>query len=120
MTRMSTLIATVAIGTGITLAASGASAQMHDHSQMHAQQGAAPAQDPAALSTGEIKKVDRNTGKLTIQHGPLANLGMPGMTMVFKASDPAMLDQVKEGDQIRFRAEQINGVFSVTKLELAR
>lgn len=73
----------------------------------------------AALSEGTVKKVDKAAGKLTIVHGPLANLDMPPMTMVFKAGDPAMLDKVKAGDRIRFLAERSGGVFIVKTLEPA-
>lgn len=73
-----------------------------------------------ALSEGVVRKVDKENRKLTIKHGPLENLGMPGMTMVFQVKDPAMLDEVKAGDPIRFRAEQVDGYLTVTKLQLAR
>jgi Cu(I)/Ag(I) efflux system periplasmic protein CusF len=72
-----------------------------------------------ALSDGEIKKVDKDAGKLTIKHGRIANLEMPGMTMIFRVKDRAMLDQVKPGDKIRFAAEKMNGALTVTKLEIA-
>ncbi|GGI55665.1 hypothetical protein GCM10011430_28390 [Oxalicibacterium solurbis] len=68
------------------------------------------------MSSGEIKKVDKSTGKLTIKHGPLVNLGMDGMTMNFKVSDPAMLDAVKPGDKVNFIAEEPNGQLTVTKI----
>ena len=68
-------------------------------------------------SEGEIRKVDPAAGKLTIRHGPLVNLGMPGMTMVFRVKDPDWLKQVKVGDRIKFVAEQVNGVLTVTTLE---
>ena len=74
-----------------------------------------PGQD--ALSQGEVRKVDAEQGKITIKHGPLENLGMPGMTMIFRVSDPAVLGQVKAGDMIRFRADKIDGAFTVTRLE---
>lgn len=70
------------------------------------------------MSDGEVRKVDKETGKITIKHGPLVNLGMPGMTMVFRVKEPAMLDQVKAGDKIRFAADKVNGTFTVTKLEI--
>jgi len=70
-----------------------------------------------AMSTGEVKKVDKGAGKLTIKHGPLANLGMDAMTMVFRVQDPSMLDQVKPGDKIRFVAEQPNGQLTVSRLQ---
>ncbi len=71
------------------------------------------------MSSGEVKKVDKDAGKITIKHGPLANLGMRGMTMVFHVADPAMLDQVKAGDKIAFIAEKRNGALVVTKMEAA-
>ena len=72
---------------------------------------------PASMSTGEVKKVDKSAGKLTIKHGPLENLGMDPMTMVFRVKEPVRLDQVNVGDKIRFVAEQPNGQLTVTKLE---
>lgn len=70
-----------------------------------------------SMSHGEVKKVDATAGKLTIKHGPLENLGMEAMTMVFKVKDPAMLSQVKVGDKIDFVAEEVNGALTVTKLQ---
>lgn len=72
----------------------------------------------APLAEGEIRKVDKAAGKLTIKHGPLENLGMPAMTMIFRVKDAAMLDQVKPGDRIKFLAEKVDGTFTVTKLQV--
>lgn len=80
----------------------------------------ADTQTQEALSDGQVRKIDKEAGKLTIKHGPLANLGMPAMTMVFRTSDPAMLDQVKVGDAIRFRAEKVDGYLTVTRIEPVR
>ena len=74
--------------------------------------------NPMAL--GEIRKVDKSAKKLTIKHGPLPNLGMGAMTMVYKVTDPAVLDRVKKGDKINFVAENINGVLTVTNIETAK
>src|SRR5436309_1010834 len=63
---------------------------------------ATPASASAPMTEGEVKKVDKDAGKITIQHGPIANLEMPGMTMAFRVKDPAMLNAVKAGDKIRF------------------
>ena len=71
----------------------------------------------SAMTDGEVKKVDKDAGKLTIKHGPLTNLDMPGMIMVFRVKDPAMLDQVKEGDKIRFVADRVNGAITVVELK---
>jgi len=73
-----------------------------------------------ATAHGEIRKVDKSAKKLTIKHGPLPNLGMGAMTMVYKVTDPAMLDQVKKGDKINFVAENINGVLTVTNIETTK
>lgn len=118
MTRSSSLFNPLIVCAGLALAAANASAQMHDHAQ-HNASPAASQDDPNALADGEVKKVDKDTGKLTVQHGPLTNLNMAGMTMAFKVQDPAMLDQVKAGDKIRLRVERVNGSYTVTKLEMA-
>ena len=74
----------------------------------------------SSMSEGEIKNVDKDAGKLTIKHGELKNLGMPGMTMVFRVKDPVMLAQVKVGDKIHFVAEKVSGALTVTSLEVAK
>jgi len=72
------------------------------------------------LSDGEVRNVDKDAKKITIKHGPLANLDMPPMTMVFQVQDPAMLEQVKAGDKVKFQAEKVGGAFTVTKIEPAK
>lgn len=90
------------------------------HAQQ-AQQGGHDSHHPAAtLSDGEVRKVDKDAKKITIKHGPLAALDMPAMTMVFQVKDPAMLDQVKAGDKVKFQAEKLGGAFTVTKIERAQ
>ena len=73
--------------------------------------------DPAGeMAQGEIQKIDKDNGRLTIKHGEIKNLGMPGMTMVFATKDKSMADKVKSGDKIRFRAVNENGKFIVTEI----
>lgn len=85
------------------------------------QEGGAQSKDGAAsMSSGEVRKVDKSSGKATIKHGPLANLGMPAMTMVFRVNDPTILDQLKEGDRINFVAEKVNGAITVMQIEPAK
>jgi Cu(I)/Ag(I) efflux system periplasmic protein CusF len=74
----------------------------------------------APLSDGEVRKVDKDAKKITIRHGPIVNLDMPAMTMVFQVKDPAMLDQVKAGDKIRFAADKAGGAYTVTQIEIAK
>lgn len=71
----------------------------------------------AQMSQGEVRKVDKDAQKITIKHGPIDNLGMPPMTMVFRVRDPAMLEQVSRGDQVNFSADNINGAYTVTHIE---
>ncbi|MFM9884376.1 MAG: copper-binding protein [Burkholderiales bacterium] len=73
-----------------------------------------------AMTDGEVRKVDKDASKVTIKHGPIANLDMPAMTMVFRVSDPAVLDQLKSGDKIRFSAEKVQGAYTVMKVEPAK
>lgn len=75
----------------------------------------------AALVDGQVTKVDEPAGKITIKHGAIKKLDMmDGMTMVFRAQDPAMLKTVKAGDKIKFDADKVNGQFTVTKIEKAK
>jgi Cu(I)/Ag(I) efflux system protein CusF len=70
----------------------------------------------ADMADGEIRKVDKDSSKVTIKHGEIKNLDMPAMTMVFKVKDPAMLDAVKVGDKIRFKAVNEKGAITVVDL----
>lgn len=76
---------------------------------------AAPA--ASALSEGVVRKIDTANGKLTLKHGPIANLDMPAMTMVFRVQPPELLDAVRVGDKVRFHAESSNGAYIVTVLQ---
>ncbi len=108
----------VSIALGAALATCGAAFAAGDMGNMDMSSGAKQeGASNASMSHGEIKKVDTASGKLTIKHGPLENLGMDGMTMAFKVKDPAMLSQVKVGDKVDFVAEEINGALTVTKLQ---
>jgi Cu(I)/Ag(I) efflux system periplasmic protein CusF len=71
------------------------------------------------LTDGEIKKVSKDTGKLTIKHGEIKNLDMPPMTMVFVAKDPTMLDRVAVGDKVKFTVIEEDGKMVVTDIQTA-
>ena len=98
------------------LAGAPAMAQHSGHGD-HGQQAASAATDTA---DGEIKKVDKDAKKVTIKHGEIKNLEMPGMTMVFQVKDPAMLDAVKPGDKVMFKVEKANGALVVTEMRAAK
>ena len=75
----------------------------------------------SSMVDGVVTKIDESAGKITIRHGPIKKFDMDeGMTMVFRAGDPAMLKAVKAGDKIKFETDRINGQFTVTKIQKAR
>ena len=78
--------------------------------------GAALAQGLPTV-TGTVEKVDTAQGKITIDHGPIKNLDMESMTMVFRAQDPALLKGIKAGDKVQFTADRVNGQISVTSIK---
>jgi Cu/Ag efflux protein CusF len=70
---------------------------------------------------GLVIKIDESAGKIIIKHGPLKKFDMDeGMTMAFRAADPAMLKAVKPGDKVRFVPDRINGQFTIMKIEKAK
>lgn len=75
---------------------------------------------PSEMADGEIRKVDKDTKKITIKHAEIKNLDMPGMTMLFQVKDPAMLDMVKPGDKVKFKAEKAGGAIVVTEIQVAK
>ncbi len=95
------------------LTGAGAHAQAQtDHSKMD--------HGKMAMSTdmaeGEVRRVDMHAAKVTIKHGEIKNLDMPPMTMVFQVKDKALLDTVKAGDKVRFKAISDNGKLFVTEI----
>jgi Cu/Ag efflux protein CusF len=105
----------LALALAMSIAASIASAQDHAHGSHGAQPAAA-----AELVDAEVKKIDKEAGKITLRHGELKNLNMPGMTMVFRVKEASMLEQVQAGDQVRFSADRVNGAVTVVQLEAAK
>ncbi|HZF78730.1 MAG TPA: copper-binding protein [Rubrivivax sp.] len=106
----------ITAGVGLIFCSLGAQAQP---ASAAAPQAAASA-PISAIADGEVRKVDKEAGKLTLRHGPLPHLDMGAMTMVFRVSDPTLLDQVKTGDKVRFTADRVNGQFTVTRIERAK
>lgn len=75
----------------------------------------------SALISGQVIKVDLSAKKITIKHGPIPKLDMAdGMTMVYAAPDPSMLTAVKAGDKVNFDVEQVNGQYTLTKIDKAK
>lgn len=111
---MKRVLCRIALGSALLcLAPAALMAAEHDHP-------AAVAPAAAALTEGTVTKVDRAAGKVTLAHGPIVNLGMPGMTMTFRVVEPKLLDGLKEGDKVRFRAEDRQGALVVVRIEAAK
>lgn len=86
---------------------------------LHAQPVAAPAPAVQAMvmTDGVVRRIDAAAGKVTLRHGPIVNLDMPAMTMVFRAQPPELLNAVKVGDAVKFHAESLDGVLTVTAIQ---
>jgi len=90
----------------------------HNMHNMHDMAAMSDAPASTELSSGEVRAIDLKARKITIKHGELRNLGMGAMTMVFVIKDGVALPpKLKQGDAIRFRAEQIDGVLTVTSIQ---
>jgi Cu(I)/Ag(I) efflux system periplasmic protein CusF len=91
-------------------------------------QATTPVPEPAAqavapmikeMAEAEVRKVDKEAKKVTLKHGPIKNLDMPSMTMVFQVRDEKLFDKLVSGEKIKFTAEQLQGAFVVTGVEKA-
>lgn len=119
------MMAVIALSVSACLAAVGAAAQQGGMNQGGMGQGAGGQPGMMQMQSGDmadgvIRKVDKDAGKLTIKHGPIPSMDMPPMTMVYRVKDPAMLDQVKPGDSVRFLMEKIGGQYMVTGMRAAK
>jgi len=83
---------------------------------------AAPAAKAAkqTLSEGKVRRLDREAGSVTITHGPIENLGMGAMTMTFTFKKGVVPASVKDGDKVRFRAEEKDGQYTVVRVVPAK
>jgi Cu/Ag efflux protein CusF len=103
----------VAVGATSAAYAQSTSSDKHSHDQGSPQAAAAA----APQTDGEIRKVDVAAKKITVKHGPIENLGMSAMTMVFRVRDPSFLSQVKPGDKVKMRVESIDGALTIVDLQ---
>lgn len=118
---MKSVIATTLIVLAASFSTPGMAADEHGAHHADASANSATAAAEAPMVDGLVKKVDKSAAKVTLAHGPLTNLGMTtAMTMVFRVKDAAWLDQMKDGDKIRFVADKVNGAFTVTAFEPAK
>lgn len=113
-------IKTLVVIASLITAATAAQAAGNAAAPMATAPAAAAIKTDLPMVDGEIRKIDMESKKITIKHGEIKNLDMPGMTMVFQVKDPAMLDKIKTGDKVKFSAEKSNGAIVVTDIQPAK
>ena len=86
---------------------------------LYAQPATPPAAQSSVMTEGVVRKIDAANAKITLKHGPIVNLDMPGMTMVFRVQSPELLSGIKVGDTVKFHAESVNGALTVTAIQPA-
>ena len=74
----------------------------------------------STMVDGQVTRIDQAAGKITLKHGPIKNLDMEAMSMVFRVQDPATLKGVKVGDKVKFEADRVNGQITVIKLQKSK
>jgi len=110
-TKLKTLLA------GISLALLTPMAALADEAHHKPTAAAGTAAD---MTDAEVRKIDLEAGKLTLKHADIKSLDMPAMTMVFVVKDKAMLDKLKAGDKVKFKAINDAGKFTVTEIQPAK
>jgi Cu(I)/Ag(I) efflux system periplasmic protein CusF len=112
----------IAAAVNAALALLPAHAQTTSSHERHLVPVGAKASDAAKvdMTEGEVRKVDKSKKTITLKHGPIKNLDMPPMTMVFDAADASLLNKVKAGDRVRFVAANPGGKLTVTEIQPAQ
>ena len=72
---------------------------------------------PVAFTNAQVRKVDKEGKKVVLKHEEIVNLGMPPMAMVFEVRDASVLEQLKAGDKIRFKAIWEAGKYLAVDIE---
>ena len=116
------IIASLLTGTSISYAASHAAAPATSATPaatMEAKKEMATA-PTLPMANAEIRKIDMENKKITLKHGEIKNLDMPGMTMVFAVKDVTMLEKLAAGDKVMFTADKVGSTFTVMSIEKAK
>lgn len=113
MIRFPSVIAVLFIGVGLALP----TVADDKHHPKDDAKPAAVAVSAAPMTEGEVRKVDKAAGKVTIKQGPIPNLDMPATTMAYRAKDKTMLDRLKPGDKIKFESGTVAGEYMVLRIE---
>lgn len=113
-------VSTLLLATSSVFAASHAGAPMAKDTTKKEVAAPMPSAASADMADGEVRKVDKENKKITLKHGVIKSLDMPGMTMVFQVKDVALLDNLKAGDKVKFKAEQAGSAIVVTDIQAAK
>ena len=114
MNSIKTVLALTAMSWGVALSMPVLAQANMDHSKM------GMSQESSMMTDGEVRKIDPAAGKLTLKHGEIKNLDMPGMTMVFTVKDKALLNNLKLGDKVKFMVVNEAGKMIVTDIQAAK
>jgi len=117
MSRYSQTVAQLLAAAALSLSLPAMAQMTMDHSKMGMAQATTGAAAAPGLTDGEVRKIDKENGKITIKHGEIKHMDMPPMTMVFQVKDKAWLDKLKAGDKVRFQAEKQGTDYVVTVIE---
>lgn len=114
MNTIKNILAISTLAMGIAMPVSSFAQATMDHGKMDMSHAS------DAMTEGEVKKVDPDNGKVTLKHGDIKNLDMPGMTMVFTVRDKSQLATIKPGDKVQFVVVQEAGKMVVTDIQPVR
>ncbi|MDP5239503.1 copper-binding protein [Uliginosibacterium sp. 31-16] len=114
MNSIKTVLTLTAMSWGVVLSMPALAQANMDHSKM------GMSQEASMMTDGEVRKIDQAAGKLTLKHGEIKNLDMPGMTMVFAVKDKALLNNLKPGDKVKFMVVNEAGKMIVTDIQPAK
>lgn len=120
MNHQSSLFRTVCLVLALSAAGALPAWASKDHESHGAHGKPAARAATGEMTDGEVRKIDKEAGKLTLRHADIKSLDMPAMTMVFVVKDKAMLDKLKAGDKIKFKAINDAGKFTVTEMQMAQ
>lgn len=73
-----------------------------------------------ALVAGEVKKIDKPAGRITLKHAEIKAYDMPAMTGAYKVQDPSLLDKVQVGDRVQFSLDRVNSVYTITRIDVQK
>ena len=113
MKRKIMLVAILAASLGISTGAIAQGSMMKDMPMMgSSMQGA------THKGTGTVKKLDASRGLVTLDHGPIASMKWPSMSMEFEVADKKMLENLKAGSKVQFQfTEKSKGKYLITDLK---